>query len=136
MPGLKLANISLADLKNEIERRQKLLPKLIAQRDMLTRQIADLQQAEATIVGERAGRGMHRRYHRQARVASNNVSLAEVLATFMKGRAKVTVGEAMEGVLAAGYRTKSGAFRSVVNQMLLKSPRFKNVGRGEFVLKQ
>lgn len=136
MPRPKLANVPLAELRKEIERRQKLLPKLIAQRDALTLQIAELQHAEATLVGEPAGRDTPVRSRRQAQTANNKASLAEVLATFMRGKSKVTVGEATEGALAAGYRTQSKSFRSVVNQMLLKSPRFKNVGRGEFALKQ
>ena len=41
----------------------------------------------------------------------------------------------MEGVLAAGYKTKAKAFRQVVNKTLLQDKRFKNVGRGEFALK-
>ncbi len=136
MPKPRLANVPLAELRKEIERRQKLLPKLVAERDELTRQITELQQAELALVGKPAGRDLPMRSNRRSRKASNTVSLAEVLATFMKGKAKVTVGEAMEGVIAAGYRTASKSFRSVVNQMLLKSPRFKSVGRGEFVLKQ
>ena len=137
MPRLKLANVPLAELKKEIDRRQKLLPKLIAQRDMLTRQIAELQQIEAGLVGEPAGK--HRslpRSRKRLPAAENRASLAEVLATFMKGKEKVTVGEATEGALAAGYKTTSRSFRSVVNQMLFKSPRFRSVGRGEFALKQ
>jgi hypothetical protein len=42
----------------------------------------------------------------------------------------------MEGVLAAGYKTKSRDFRGVVNNMLLSDKRFKKVARGEFTLKQ
>ena len=42
-------------------------------------------------------------------------------------------------VLAVGgthYRSKSKAFRSVVNNMLLKDKRFKKVARGQFTLKE
>jgi len=137
MPRLKLENVPLAELKKEIERRQKLLPKLIAQRDALAEQITELQRMETAVVGEPAARSRATaRPRRLHRAAGNKSSLAEVLATFMKGREKVTVGEAMKGALAAGYRTTSKSFRSVVNQMLLKSPRFRSVGRGEFALKQ
>lgn len=108
MPRLKLANVPLAELKKEIERRQKLLPKLIAQRDALAKQIAELERMETALVGEPSVRSRatagHRKLHRSA---SNKASLAEVLATFMKGREKVTVGEATEGAMAAGYRTTS-----------------------------
>ena len=53
----------------------------------------------------------------------------------MKGKAKVTVGQAMDGVLAAGYKSNAKSFRNVVNNMLLTDKRFKSVGRGEFALK-
>ncbi len=69
------------------------------------------------------------------RLAKNKISLADALSQFLKGKAKVTIAEAMEGVLSAGYKTKSKAFRQVVNQTLLKDERFKSVGRGEFALK-
>ncbi len=43
MPRSRLANVPLAALQAEIERRTKALGKLIAQRDAMNRQIADLQ---------------------------------------------------------------------------------------------
>ena len=137
MAKLNLTNVPLAELKKEIERRRKLLPQLIAQRDALTEQIAELQQTEASIMGVLAGRRRQRSAspRKQKRTAGNKASLAEIVAKFMKGKEKVTVSEAMEGALAAGYNTKSKSFRGVVNQMLLKSPRFKSVGRGEFSLR-
>ena len=72
---------------------------------------------------------------RKRRRAKNKISLAGALAGFMKGKAKVTIGKAMEGVLAAGYKTTSKDFRKVVNKTLLKDKRFKSVARGEFTLK-
>ena len=69
------------------------------------------------------------------RLPKNEVNLADSLAAFMKGKAMVTIGEAMAGVLAAGYKTNSKRFRSVANNMLLADKRFKKVGRGEFALK-
>jgi hypothetical protein len=69
------------------------------------------------------------------RRAKNKIGLADALAQFAKGKAKVTVGQAMEGVLSAGYKTKSKEFRKIVNKTLLDDKRFKNVGRGEFKLK-
>lgn len=137
MPRPKLSDVPLVELKREIARRQKLLPKLIAQRDALIAQIAELQRVETALAGEPSVRSRATaRPQRPRRAAGNKTSLAEVLATFMKGREKATVGEAVEGALAAGYKTTSKSFRSVVNQMLLKSPRFKSVGRGEFSLRQ
>jgi hypothetical protein len=130
MPRAKLSTVSLAALQQEIQRRQKLLPTLIAQRDALNQEIAELQglagsQAKPQAMPTKGG----------SRQAKNKMSLADALAQFMKGKAKVSVGEAMEGVLAAGYKSKAKAFRAIVNKTLLEDKRFKSVGRGEFVLK-
>ena len=135
MPRSKLSTMSIADLRQEIGRRQKLLPKLIAQRDALSREITELQSL-ATPVARKAAKpeAAPKRTRRRQR-AKNKVGLADALAGFLKGKAKVTIGEAMEGVLAAGYKTKSSDFRSVVNNMLLTDKRFKKVSRGEFRLK-
>jgi hypothetical protein len=119
--------MSIVDLRREIERRQKLLPKLIAQRDALNREIAELQGPAKPEAAPKKTRKRRR--------AKNKVSLAGALAGFMKGKAKVTIGDAMEGVLSAGYKTKSRDFRHVVNKALLKDKRFKSVARGEFTLK-
>ena len=135
MPRSRLSAMTIADLRQEIERRQKLLPKLIAQRDALNREIAELQ-GLATPEARKAGKPeaapkRPRRRHR----AKNKVGLADALAVFMKGKKKVAIGEAMEGVLAAGYKSNARNFRSVVNNMLLTDKRFKKVGRGVFALK-
>ena len=81
----KLSTMSIADLRQEIERRQKLLPKLIAQRDALSREIAELQGFAAP---EAAPKKTRRR-----RRAKNKVGLADALAGFLKGKKKVTIGE-------------------------------------------
>jgi len=125
----RLSTMSITDLRQEIERRQKLLPKLIAQRDALSREITELQglaAPEARKAGKKA-RGRRR--------PDNKIGLANLLAQVMKGKAKVTIGEAMEGVLSAGYKTTSSHFRQVVNKTLLTDKRFKNVARGVFTLK-
>jgi len=129
----KLSNMSIADLRQEIERRQKQLPRLIAQRDALDREIAALQGVAAPDA-RRATEAVPRK-PRGRRRAKNKVGLADALAAFTKGKAKVTIGEAMDGVLAAGYKSKAASFRAVVNNMLLTDKRFKKVGRGVFTLK-
>ena len=135
MPRASLAKMSIADLKQEIELRQEMLPKLIAQRDALNREIAELQGAAPPKASKPTKRRAAARAAKPRRLPKNKVNLADSLAAFMKGKAKVTIGEAMEGVLAAGYKTTSKTFRSVVNNMLLADKRFKKVSRGEFTLK-
>ena len=134
MPRSRLSAMTIADLRQEIERRQRLLPKLIAQRDALNREIAELQ-GLAGPDARKAGKPDAAPKKARRRRAKNKIGLADALAQFAKGKAKVSVGQAMEGVLAADYKTKSKAFRQVVNKTLLQDKRFKNVGRGEFALK-
>ena len=135
MPRSRLSTMTIADLRQEIERRQKLLPKLIAQRDALSREIAELQGLAAPEARQAAKSEAAPKKTRKRRRAKNKVGLADALAGFLKGKAKVTIGEAMEGVLSAGYKTTSSDFRNVVNNMLLTDKRFKKVTRGVFALK-
>ncbi len=135
MPRPKLANVPIAALQKEIARRQKLLPKLIAQRDALNRQIAAIQGLESADAGEEATPKTPRKARRRQQ-AGNKIGLADMLAACLKGKGKVTIPEAIAGVLAAGYKSKAKTFRSMVNNMLLSDKRFKRVGRGEFALKE
>jgi chorismate mutase len=125
----------IADLRQEIERRQKQLPKLIAQRDALSREITELQSLAAPEARRAAKPEAAPKKTRRRPQARNKVSLADALAGFLKGKAKVTISEASEGVMAGGYKSNARDFRGVVNNMLLKDKRFKKVGRGEFTLK-
>ena len=61
--------------------------------------------------------------------------LAGVLATVLAGKSGVSVGQATKLVLAAGYKTKSKQFQTIVNQTVLRDPRFVNVARGVYALK-
>ena len=53
----------------------------------------------------------------------------------MAGKAGVGVSEAAKLVLAAGYKTKSSQFNTIVNQTLIRDPRFTKIGRGVYALK-
>ena len=130
----KLSTVTILDLQKEIQRRQKLLPKMIAQRDALNREIAELQ-GLATPSAEKHARPGAAPRKTGGRRARNKIGLADALSQFLKGKPKVTIAEAMAGVLAAGYKTNSKAFRPLVNQTLLHDKRFRSVGRGEFTLK-
>ena len=135
MPRKSLSKMSIAELKSEIERRQKLLPKLIAQRDALSREITELQSLAMPEARKAAKPEAAPKKTRRRKQAKNTVGLADALALFMKGKKKVAIGEAMEGVLSAGYKSTSKAFRTIVNKTLLTDKRFKSVARGVFTLK-
>jgi hypothetical protein len=130
----KLSTIAISVLQQEILRRQKMLPNLIAQRDALNREIAELQ-GLAEPQAQRQAKPQAAPKKARRRLPKNKISLADALAQFAKGKAKVTIAQATEGVLSAGYKSKSKEFRAVVNQRLHDDKRFKSVGRGEFALK-
>lgn len=64
----------------------------------------------------------------------NEQNLADALADLLSNKT-LSVTEASEQVQSAGYRTTSPNFRTIVNQTLLKDPRFKRVGRGRYTSK-
>ena len=130
----RLSTVSLAVLQQEIQRRQKLLPKLVAQRDTLNEEIAELESVAQLVVHKQAKPQTASKKTRRG-LGENKIGLADTLSQFMKGKTKVTIAEALDGVLAAGYKSGSKNFRGLVNHTLLKNKRFKNVGRGEFTLK-
>ena len=129
MPRRKFANVPFVELQKEIERRQRLLPKLIAERDALNCQIAGLQGLTQAMPEQPTKQRVTRRGH-----GRNKMSLGDTLAMFIKGKVKVRIAEAAEGVLAAGYETKSRNFRDIVKQTLRKDERFTRVGRGQFAM--
>jgi hypothetical protein len=47
----------------------------------------------------------------------------------------MSVDEAMQAVLAAGYQSTSSSFRKIVNLTLARSSRFKRVERGRYTAK-
>ena len=61
--------------------------------------------------------------------------LAGILVSVLTGKAGVGVPEATKLVLATGYTSKSAQFQTIVNQTLLRDPRFTKVARGVYGLK-
>lgn len=62
-------------------------------------------------------------------------SLITCLIGAMTAKKPISVKDAMRAVLAAGYKSKSPDFRTIVNQTLSKGEQFKKTGRGIYVLK-
>jgi hypothetical protein len=136
MAKARLAKVSVEDLKKEISRRQRRLPELIAARDTLNRLIAELEGlggVKATAVArKKAGRRKAaRRVAKRARAGS----LSSALMDAFGAKGKLTVAEAADAVLAAGYKSKSKNFRIIVGMTLSQDKRFKRVGRGVYRLR-
>ncbi len=136
MAKVRLAKVSVEDLKKEIHRRRGILGKLIAARDALDRRIAELEglgiAKPAAAPRRKPGRRKAgRRAVKPPRAGSLNSKLSEVL----KAKGKCTVTEAAEAVLKAGYKSKSKDFANIVSMALSKDKRFRRVRRGVYALR-
>jgi hypothetical protein len=132
----KLAKVTVEELKKEIARRQKGLAKLVAKREKLNCQIAELE--SLGIVAKPAakrGRKPGRKRGRKAGRAPQPGSLINLLVKALGAKGKLTIAEAVDAVLAAGYKSKSKSFKLIVNQALAKNKRFKRVSKGLYTLR-
>lgn len=70
--------------------------------------------------------------------ARNKMSLNDsIFAVLNRSGSALSVGDIVERVLSRGYATTSPNFRSIVNQALIKDPRFAKAGvRGSYELKR
>jgi hypothetical protein len=136
MPRPKLEKVTVEELKKEIARRQRGLAKLVAKRDALNCQIAELE--SLGIVAKPAvkrGRKPGRKRGRKAGRAPRAGSLINLLVQALGAKGKLTVAEAADAVMATGYKSKSKSFKLIVNQALAKNRRFKRVGKGIYTLR-
>ena len=127
-----LSNIPFRALEAELRRRRGVLPRLERRRGGLLGRIAALERRIIALGGalSRVRRG------RQVRVRpKNTMTLVEALARALKGKT-LAVREAAKAVVRTGYRTNSANFRTMVNIALIKSGRFRRVGRGRYTTKR
>jgi chorismate mutase len=137
MPRAKLAKVSVEDLKKEISRRQKGLLKLIAKRDALNSQIAELEALGLPVkpVVARRRKKLGRKRGRKAQRMPRAGSLASALVEALKAKGKQSVAELVAAVQEAGYKSKSKNFQTIVGMALSKGKQFKRVKRGVYKLK-
>lgn len=117
-----------AELAAELRRRQRDLDKLQRRRERLADQISVLDAEIAQLGGGLSGVGGVRRRPR------NDSNLADALVQSLSGK-EMGVTQVAEAVQAAGYRTSSPNFRTIVNQTLIKDKRIKRVARGLYTAK-
>lgn len=72
---------------------------------------------------------------RKTQSKSRPGSLASTLVEVFQGKKKLSLAEAIEAVLAAGHKTKSKNFSTIVGMTLSQGTRFKRVRRGQYALK-
>jgi hypothetical protein len=132
-----LEKVTVAELRKEIVRRQNGLAKLVAKRDELTCRIAELESLgivakPAAKRGRRRGRPRGRKPGRAPQAGS----LVSLLVDALGAKGKLSVAEAVDAILATGYKSKSKSFKLIVNQALAKNRRFKRVGKGVYALRR
>jgi hypothetical protein len=128
--------MAIEELKKEIVRRTRVLPKLISMRDTLDQKIAELQGLiEVHAAPKRAARKMGRKRGRKAQRMARAGSLSSKLVEVFQGKKSLSLGDATNAVLAAGYKTKSKNFSKVVGIALAQDKRFRRVRRGVYALK-
>lgn len=128
--GGALAKVSFRDLAQEMARRQKDLTSLHRRRATaverlrkLDRQISEL----GGLIGTGPD-GVRRR-------PKNAMRLVDALYEVLSGKT-MSVTQVSEEVQRAGYVTTSPSFRTIVNQTLINSGRFKRTGRGLYTSKK
>lgn len=134
-----LRGISLVSLQAEVDRRQRAAKGLLRVRERLMRRLEalDAKLGAAGLNDDSRSHGAARRPSAGSgrRRPRNEMNLVEALAKVLDGKT-LSVTEACEAVQQAGYRTSSKTFRVIVNQTLLKSPRFRKIARGQYTLKK
>ncbi len=129
-----LGSISLDDLEREMRRRQREVSKIVTKRDRLAAQLAECDAQIKALGGVSAGSYGTTATGRPRRRPQNDSNLSDALLGVLKSTT-MSVTEAAEAVQKAGYQTTSSSFRTIVNQTLIKDPRFKKVSRGQYTAK-
>lgn len=125
--GRTLNVVSTADLHAELNRRQGQASKLAARHKALLKEIAEVESMLAAF-GVTSG---SRRAGKVRKRPKNDSNLEVALAKVLKGKT-MGVTEVAEAVQAAGYRTTSPNFRTIVNQTLIRSALIKKLSRGQY----
>ncbi|HEX8912186.1 MAG TPA: hypothetical protein VF796_07480 [Humisphaera sp.] len=134
--------MNIAELQRILNDRQKQLNKLVRKRekaqrtvDAIDAEIAKLSGGEFA-VGGGGGGGNGRAGGGRGSRARNDRPLPDYIEDAMKAHGKpMRVGEIVDAVRAAGYKSNSAAFKNIVNQQLIKErKRFAQVERGIYGL--
>lgn len=131
--GGGIGTISVMDLQRELARRQRAAGSLMKKRDRLASKLEALDTQIAALgatAGLRRGAtggGLRRR-------PKNDSNLVEALQKLLDNKT-MGVTDITEAVQRAGYQTTSPSFRTIVNQTLINSGKFKRVSRGQYTVK-
>ena len=124
-----LGALSVRDLRRELGRRESELNRLRSRRKKLAENLSKLDQ-QISGLGGPLGVGGDGTRHR----AHNDTNLVGALSKVLTGTT-MSVTNVAEEVQRQGYITTSPNFRTIVNQTLINSGKFKRMGRGLYTLK-
>ena len=129
--GSNGVNLTLDELERMLNRRRRDLSRLSRKRATAQKRLDDIDDRIQRLGGGSvAMRGGGRR-------ARNDQSLVEVIhAVLQKAARPLRVSAIADAANTAGYRSSSANFRGIVNQMLIKDPRFSSQSRGFYQLKK
>ncbi len=129
--GSNGVNLTLDQLERMLNQRRKELSRLTRKRATAQRRLEDIDDRIRRLGGSAVSiRGGGRR-------ARNDQSLVEVIHSVLQKAARpLRVSAIADAANEAGYRSSSQNFRGIVNQMLIKDPRFTSQNRGFYQLKK
>ena len=124
-------NLTLDQLERMLNQRRKELSRLTRKRATAQRRLNDIDNRIRRLGGSTVTvRGGGRR-------ARNDQSPVEVIhGVLQKAARPLRVSAIADAASASGYRSSSANFRGIVNQMLIKDPRFTSQNRGFYQLKK
>ena len=117
--------VSSADIRAELARRGKRIPKLLAEHAALLQQMEAIEDALASI-GEELPAA-----EPAPRARSGN-SLKEAVASVVQPGETVTPADVVECVRASGYASTAANLGQMVASTLARDERFERVGRGQY----
>ena len=129
--GSNGVNLTVDQLERMLNQRRKELSRLSRKRATAERRLEDIDDKIRRLGGSAVSiRGGGRR-------ARNDQSLVEVIhGVLQKASRPLRVSAIADAANEAGYRSSSQNFRGIVNQMLIKDPRFTSQNRGFYQLKK
>ncbi|HMN40526.1 MAG TPA: hypothetical protein PKE29_06735 [Phycisphaerales bacterium] len=127
--GGKLGGLSVADLRRELANRERRVGGLLRKRERLLAKVRTLDAQIAEHGGSVRAGGLAIR-----RRPKNEMNLVEALSKVLANKV-MSVTEVSQAVQDFGYKTTSPSFRTIVNQTLINSGKFKRVERGKYTAK-
>ncbi|HMN41867.1 MAG TPA: hypothetical protein PKE29_13565 [Phycisphaerales bacterium] len=127
--GRGLGGLSVSDLRKELAKRERRVGALLRKRERIMAKVRSLDATIAEHGGSARAGGLAIR-----RRPKNDMNLVDALAKVLDGKT-MSVTEVSQAVQDFGYKTTSPSFRTIVNQTLINSGKFKRVARGQYTAK-